>query len=653
MNLLGELRERRVVRVLVAYLAGAWVAIEVTSTVAPLAGLPEWTARAVLTLAGAGLPPALLLAWLFDWSPSTGVRATAAPPLDSRGRRRRALVWGLTALATVGLAWGGFTMGMRGAARSGEALPERVVVAVFQNRTGDERLAALGHMASDWVTQGLLEAGFVEVADPQTPVALEEARLSAALAASPIRIGREAMARLVVSGSYYLSGDSLWINAEVVDVETGRLVAALPPQGASTQDPLHAVEQVRQRVTTALALHVHESLESFDVAPARPPPYAAYSAYVEGVRQYLADRYGAAAAAFDRATALDSTFHVAFIWAAHAYWFAGQDSMDARLSRLVPRRGELTPYDRARMDWVLGFRSADFEAIYAAAGAVAQAAPGSVNARRELALAALRTRRYDESLELFQGLYPFVGLMRSWSERYVYYTELLHLTGLHEREALVAWEAVEEGAIDRCTGALIRARAAAGRGDVVEALALVDSASQGTGIEELMVAREFMGHGRSEEGRRLMERAVATLQDRSPEDPTALVPLSIGHYALGRHGAATTVLDSARAHQDELGPFQAATGHVLLVRLAYRRGDMEEVRVLLSGGGNAWYMTMIRALGEGFVRMGEGERNQAAELLARFPDTADGNVLHLHLGADPDFAPLRGFHPFDALVEGR
>src|SRR6266567_695350 len=39
----------------------------------------------------------------------------------------------------------------------------RVVVAVIENHTGDPSLDNLGHMAADWVTQGLAQTGLVEV----------------------------------------------------------------------------------------------------------------------------------------------------------------------------------------------------------------------------------------------------------------------------------------------------------------------------------------------------------------------------------------------------------------------------------------------------------------------------------------------------------
>lgn len=43
------------------------------------------------------------------------------------------------------------------------ATPERVVVALYENQTGDPELAHLGPMATDWITQGLTQTGLLNV----------------------------------------------------------------------------------------------------------------------------------------------------------------------------------------------------------------------------------------------------------------------------------------------------------------------------------------------------------------------------------------------------------------------------------------------------------------------------------------------------------
>lgn len=659
MSFLDELKQRRVIRVLAGYLVAAWVAIEVSSTIAPLVGVSDWLPRAVLVLAAAGLAPIVLLAWFFDWDRGSGIRR-APTTTSSSSPRRRVAVWAVGGVATLLFAAVGFGAGVRWSGGAAGDAPRRVVVGVFENRTGDESLAPLGQMAADWVTQGLMEAGFIEVADPQTALAVQRAAAVAGAVPADV-LGREAQAGLVVRGSYYRTGDSIRINSEVLDVADGRVVAALPPVAAPRSDPLSGVEQVRQRVVTALALQVDRSLESFEVGRGRPPSYAAYGAYMEGLKDYLGNDYPAAAAAFDQAIALDSTFDSALIWAAHAYWFGQTDTMDARLASAEPRRARMTPYDRARLDWMLGFRNGDFERIYQASRAVVAAAPGSANARRELALAAMRTRRYAEARRVFDSLYPFVGLMRAWSERYRYYTELLHLQEDYDREAEVATEGERAGGLDANFARLVRARAAAGRHDGARARAIVDSIADPSGYVDAMIGRELVGHG-VPGGEALLRRA---LEGQPGASPDARFGVWAAAYTLGRYDAADSLLEPIEREIDEfwvkvyVPAFHAlvAQRRDMLAGPSYdgARSDslFTMVDSLVARIEDDWWLR-LSVRGMGFVQVAamRGDSAKALALLRTVSDVADGRTIYLHNSADPDLASLRGWPPFERLIHG-
>src|SRR3989442_341627 len=88
----------------------------------------------------------------------------------------------------------------------------RVAVAPFENQTSNRALEPIGHLTSDWITQGLAEAGFAEVVDPQT--------VQLAMGSTPLSVRGLASAtgaRLIVSGTNYLEGDSLRFLARVTD----------------------------------------------------------------------------------------------------------------------------------------------------------------------------------------------------------------------------------------------------------------------------------------------------------------------------------------------------------------------------------------------------------------------------------------------------
>lgn len=87
----GELKRRRVIRVLVLYAVVGWIMIEVASVVLPALNLPQSAVTLVIVLVALGFPIALALAWAVDIGPGglqltqplahsdPGAPATAAP----------------------------------------------------------------------------------------------------------------------------------------------------------------------------------------------------------------------------------------------------------------------------------------------------------------------------------------------------------------------------------------------------------------------------------------------------------------------------------------------------------------------------------------------------------------------------------------------
>jgi hypothetical protein len=74
--MLDELRQRNVHRVALAYLAGAWLLIQVVETLTP-DFLPPFVFRATVIVLAIGFVPALILAWKFEWT-RAGIRREGA-----------------------------------------------------------------------------------------------------------------------------------------------------------------------------------------------------------------------------------------------------------------------------------------------------------------------------------------------------------------------------------------------------------------------------------------------------------------------------------------------------------------------------------------------------------------------------------------------
>jgi len=69
MSLFTELKRRNVIRVAIAYIAGAWLLTEVSGTLFPVFGIPDWGVRFVVIVLALGLLPALIISWAYELTP--------------------------------------------------------------------------------------------------------------------------------------------------------------------------------------------------------------------------------------------------------------------------------------------------------------------------------------------------------------------------------------------------------------------------------------------------------------------------------------------------------------------------------------------------------------------------------------------------------
>lgn len=80
-DLFHELKRRKVVRVGLAYLALAWLLIQIADVTFERLGLPPWSITLVIVLCLLGFPVALMLAWAFELTPDGIEKETPADQL--------------------------------------------------------------------------------------------------------------------------------------------------------------------------------------------------------------------------------------------------------------------------------------------------------------------------------------------------------------------------------------------------------------------------------------------------------------------------------------------------------------------------------------------------------------------------------------------
>jgi TolB-like protein len=655
------------------------------------------TAEDVLTaLLGVGAPA------------ESAVRSARTPSLHIRpilsGKRQ----WVLAVVATVimgvvGVVVGrGILVGRSGDGDAGAA--SRVVVMPFENRTGVTELDPLGVMVAEWVTQGLTEAPFLTVLDTR---GAQAATRTLGAEAGPITVGRETGAGVVVAGSFFLQGDSLQFLAQISSTADGGVLFGIAGIAARRDRPLEGAEQLRQRVLAAFASRHDKDVSSFEIVLSQPPTYAAYREYVEGLETIMGIRPGdfrGAAQRFLQAAMLDTTFLTARVWAAQAGMLARlygsfQDRLgvdetwakraDSLISGLQLLRDRLTPFDRARLDFVVALGASDLLEVYRAALRLVDASPGSVDARREAAMAALRVLRPREALRRLEELDPNHGLLRGWEGGYWgYVMTAYHILGQHEDELTVIQHL--DPSSPTVLYAELRALAALGRTAELDSIARAELPATGqSGLIAFGVAGELTAHGYAESAHHFAQYWSDHPGAPPPSEPEAardwlhehsflwqeigvpwcylgekletrsLAERARDEWVHGRAELALLVGDAETAATRAAELRNPGPHGLLLARILAAQGKVDAARAALA----AWEARMVKA--RGTLRGLEIER---ASVLVRLGDL-DGALAILSEGvgrrplsnltgwwnghAYPDFAPLLSNPRFQALMKPR
>jgi tetratricopeptide (TPR) repeat protein len=110
-------------------------------------------------------------------------------------------------------------------------------------------------------------------------------------------------------------------------------------------------------------------------------------------------------------------------------------TLDSIFVVLNGKRTLLTSYQRNYLDFLIAYREGDHYLGYFATKKMMEESPGSIDAVRECAYQAYRSRRPGEAAELLSGLNPDHPLIRNWTGFYYIRALFHHLAG-EDRQAL-------------------------------------------------------------------------------------------------------------------------------------------------------------------------------------------------------------------------
>ena len=584
-----------------------------------------------------------------------------APPTTTTRRTAVARVAAFAALAVAIVV--AFTVGSRRPPTQPEpALSERrVAVTPFENETGDTALAPIARVATEWVVQGLAQTQLLEVVGPGVrPGGV--ASLGTGSAVGP---------GLIVRGSYSRASDTLRLQAQVVEAATGRVTRAVGPVSGPLDEPLVAIEQLRQRLTGALATRVDRRLSGWSDAASQPTSFEAYRALDEGLSAFFARDSSASDARAGRlllhAAALDSTFNLPLLWAVYAFQNAGDlVRRDSVLRVLDGRRGRLPPFDQALLDAQAAAARGDAFGNYQALRRVVAIAPRSEWLYKAAVAASAGVHRYAEADSLLDAVDPDAGWMREWGLYWNVRADVAYVLGRHDTELAALSRRTERYPVDR-DHRRQQGRALAALGRDRELLALVDDAMASSPPELeaealFRIINAARVHGHSEVARAVAERALRsnlTVTDISPDSI-----LSRARYRVLVLEAVERWDDAAASARylirlDSIAKQRDALPYLVLLQAALERGAVSdtaglEARALAeaaarstSDGSNSWKSESPLAVRAALAAL----HHDAPRAAVALSEARDRNVWEYFWYSErPVFDRLRGDPVFDGLL---
>jgi TolB-like protein/Tfp pilus assembly protein PilF len=329
--LIDELKRRNVFKVGIAYVAAAWLLLQLTEVLVGLLRLPENAGKYVILLLVIGFPVALFFAWAFELTPD-GIKKEkdvnrSQSITTQTGRKLDFMIIGVMAVALAYFAYDKLVLSTARDAAFVEATTQAMTEQTVTESTSaqvDKSIAVLPFInmsddaGNEYFSEGLSEELLnLLVKIPEMRVAARTSSFSYKGTNTKIaQIGEELNVGHVLEGSVRKSGNQIRITAQLIKTDDGFHL------WSQTYDrKLENVFQIQDEIAAAVVEALKVTLLGTIPASRKTSPEV-YSLYLQG--RYLIDRrvgenLEQAALAFEQALDIDPNFAPAWVGISWAY----------------------------------------------------------------------------------------------------------------------------------------------------------------------------------------------------------------------------------------------------------------------------------------------------------------------------------------------
>ncbi len=308
-----ELKQRKVYRVALGYAVVAWLVVQISATVMPAYGAPEWILPIFITVVALGFPVALVLAWAFELK--GGVIEKTPEPTGALSIANKRRVWLLAAAGLIisALAIGGYWLwhpwrntstaksipASTASEPSTAALPtipaKSIAVLPLENVSRDPDNAYFAEGIQNEILTRLATMRDLKVIS-RTSTAKYQSKPD-----NLKTVAQELGVSTILEGAVQKAGDKVRINVQLIDARADTHLWG-KSYDRDFKDVLAVESEVSQEIADALQANLSPS-ESHALASLGTHDSEAYDLFLRGEYEFHQAESSLAADAFDRADA--------------------------------------------------------------------------------------------------------------------------------------------------------------------------------------------------------------------------------------------------------------------------------------------------------------------------------------------------------------
>ncbi len=340
MSLYHELKRRNVFRVGIAYLALSWLLTEVSGTLFPAFGIPDWGVRFVVIVFALGFVPALIISWAYELTPE-GLKREKDVVRDASithltAKRLDGITIGLIVVALAFILADRLWLSPRLADQSAAPVavvtdngqtskpeptepqypPNSIAVLPFANRSANPDDAFFVDGIHDDLLTHISRIGSIKVISRTSVMQYRDSTQSIP------QIGAELGVATVLEGGVQRAGDQVRINVQLIDALTDEhLWAEIYDRQLSATNIFSIQTEIAEAIAKALQTTLSPT-EQQRMLAVPTENLAAYEAYLIGRQRFARRSTDSIAEAIDyflEAVELDPDYALAWVGLADAY----------------------------------------------------------------------------------------------------------------------------------------------------------------------------------------------------------------------------------------------------------------------------------------------------------------------------------------------